>query len=324
MPRTTPRTVPDITVPDLTGRLAVITGANSGIGFGLTGRFAAAGADVVLAVRNPRKGEEAMERVRAAVPGARLRMKSLDLSSLASVAALGRELTEEGRPLDFLVNNAGIMTPPERDTTQDGFELQFGSNYLGHFALTCHLLPLLRADGGARVVTMGSLTNRFGRIDFDDLQSEDYRPQRSYAMSKLATLIFATELDRRSRLSGWNIRSNAAHPGATITNLQVTGPTHGGAAPGLAARVNSVAYRIPWMWQHIPAGILPALYAATSDEARGGAYYGPGGFAELTGAPAPAKIPARAKDEETATRLWQLSETLTHATYPQPTPLRAA
>ncbi|KIF73833.1 short-chain dehydrogenase [Streptomyces sp. 150FB] len=314
-----PRTAPDITVPDLTGKLAVITGANSGIGYGLTGRFAAAGAEVVLAVRDRRKGEQAMERVSAEVPGARLRLKTLDLSSLASVTALGKELADEGRPLDFLLNNAGIMTPPRRDTTEDGFELQFGTNYLGHFALTGLLLPLLVAGDGGRVVTLASATNRWGRIDFDDLQSENYRANKAYAMSKLANLIFARELDRRAGTAGWNLRSNAAHPGATVTNLQVTGPGHKSAkAARRAALLNSVMYRVPGMWQDIAGGVLPALFAATSDEAVGGGYYGPSGFGEMTGAPAPAKVPARALDEATAVRLWQVSEDLTGVAYPAP------
>ena len=148
------------TVPDLSGKLAIITGANSGLGFGLARRLSAAGADVVMAIRNRAKGEEAIEEIRATVPDAKLTIKSLDLSSLASVAALGEQLNAEGRPIDILINNAGVMTPPERDTTADGFELQFGSNHLGHFALTAHLLPLLRAASGARVVSLSSLAAR--------------------------------------------------------------------------------------------------------------------------------------------------------------------
>ncbi|MEV4756043.1 SDR family oxidoreductase [Micromonospora sp. NPDC049559] len=312
------RTTPDIPVPDLSGRLAVVTGANSGIGFGLTGRLARAGAEVILAVRSRERGTDAVNRIRAEHPEAKLSLRDLDLSSLASIAALGARLREEGRSIDYLVNNAGIMTPPRRLQTRDGFELQFGGNHLGHFALTGHLLPLLR-DGGARVTTLSSLTNRWGRFDFDDLQSERrYDPRRAYGTSKLANLVFARELDRRSRAGGWGIRSNAAHPGATVTNLQVTGPTHGG---GASARLNRtlyrVLYRVPGMWQQIPTGILPALYAATSPDAEGGAYYGPDGFFELTGGPAPAKVPDRARDEADAARLWAVSERLTGVTYPQ-------
>src|SRR5215469_2182440 len=188
------------TVPDLSGRLAVVTGSNSGLGFGLARRLSAAGADVVMAIRNRAKGEKAIEEIRATVPDAKLTIKSLDLSSLVSVAALGEQLNAEGRPIDILINNAGVMTPPERNTTADGFELQFGSNHLGHFALTAHLLPLLRAAKGARVVSLSSLVARYGRIHFDDPQFEkSYRPMSSYGQSKLAVLMFARELDRRSR-----------------------------------------------------------------------------------------------------------------------------
>jgi NAD(P)-dependent dehydrogenase (short-subunit alcohol dehydrogenase family) len=311
-----PSTTPDITVPDLTGKLAVITGANSGLGFGLTRRFARAGAEVVLAVRDQQKGEAAIEQLRGEVPGAKLRIGHLDLASLASVAAFGKELHQEGRPIDFLLNNAGLMMPPRRDVTEDGFELQFGGNHLGHFALTGHLLPLLRAAGTSRVTTMSSALARVGRLDFDDLQSEQYRPQRAYGTSKLANLMFARELDRRSQAAGWGIRSNAAHPGATMTNLQTTGPTHGGSRPGLTARLFLATKRIGWMWQQVDTGVLPALYAATSPDAAGGGYYGPSGFGELTGGPAPAKVPARARNQADAERLWQVSETLTGVTFP--------
>ncbi|GIF51979.1 NAD(P)-dependent dehydrogenase (short-subunit alcohol dehydrogenase family) [Asanoa ferruginea] len=307
----------DIAVPDLTGKLAVVTGANSGIGFGLTARLAAAGAEVVLAVRNVTKGTDAIARIRRQTPAARLSLASLDLADLGTVAALGERLRAAGRPIDILINNAGIMTPPRRDVTRDGFELQFGSNYLGHFALTGHLLPLLRP--GARVTTLSSLTARGGRIDFADLQSaRSYGPSRSYAQSKLATLLFAQELDRRSRRFGWGILSDAAHPGATVTNLQVTGPTHGGRRQRLTSLVNSLSYRIPGMWQQVDTGILPALYAATSPAAEGGGYYGPAGFAELTGGPAPARLPRAAAGEagrETAARLWVESEKLTGVSY---------
>lgn len=312
-----PSAKPDITVPDLTGKLAVITGANSGLGFGLTGRFAKAGAEVVLAVRNQQKGEAAIEKLHADVPGAKLRIVHLDLASLASIAAFGKELNAEGRPIDFLVNNAGIMMPPRREVTEDGFELQFGSNHLGHFALTGQLLPLLRAADRPHVTTMSSGVARVGRLDFDDLQSERrYRPQPVYSASKLANLMFARELDRRSQAGGWGIRSNAAHPGATMTNLQTTGPTYGGNRPGFTARLFDVTKRLRWMWQQVDTGLLPALYAATSQDATGGGYYGPSGFAEMTGGPAPATVPSRAKNQADAERLWAESERLTGVRFP--------
>ncbi|MFC6019471.1 SDR family oxidoreductase [Plantactinospora solaniradicis] len=313
-----PRSAPDIDVPDLSGRLAVVTGANSGIGFGLSGRFAQAGAEVILAVRNERKGAEAIAKIRDRVPNAVLSLRELDLSSLASVAALGADLNKAGRPVDFLANNAGIMAPRRRAVTSDGFELQFATNYLGHFALTGHLLPLLRAAGSARVVSVSSLMSRLGRLDFYDLQSERrYQGVLAYGVSKLAQLVFARELDRRSVAGGWGIRSNAAHPGATITNLQVTGPTHGGRSVRLNRIRNRLLYLVPGVWQEVPAGVLPALYAATSPDAEGAGYYGPDGFGELRGGAAPAKIPARALNDEDATRLWDVSEQLSGVTYPK-------
>jgi len=178
------RTPPDIAVPDLSGRLAIVTGANSGLGFALTTRLAAAGAEVILAVRNWSKGEEAIGRIRADVPTARLRMLPLDLSSLVNIAAFAAMFTAEGRSLDLLINNAGVMMPPKRSTTEDGFELQFGSNYLGHFALTAHLLPQLRAAEAPRVVSLSSILARGGRFDWDDLQAEKhYSPRGSYGLS---------------------------------------------------------------------------------------------------------------------------------------------
>jgi NAD(P)-dependent dehydrogenase (short-subunit alcohol dehydrogenase family) len=310
----------DATPPDLSGKLAVVTGSNSGLGLGLATRLAAAGADVIMAIRNQAKGEAAAQQIRAKVPDAKLTLKRLDLSSLASVAVLGEELNAEGRPIDILINNAGIMQPPQRDTTEDGFELQFGGNHLGHFALTGHLLPLLRAAGHARVTSLSSIASRFGGINFDDPQWEkSYGATAAYNQSKAATLMFAIELDRRSRQAGWGIVSNAAHPGLTKTNLQISGPSHGHESPTGLARFYQVTWRfLPFMWQDVDAGILPALYAATSPQAEGGAYYGPGGFFELTGRPARASIPSRARNEADNRRLWELSERLTGVSYPTP------
>ncbi|MFM9918630.1 SDR family oxidoreductase [Lacisediminihabitans sp. H27-G8] len=311
------RNLPDIDVPDLSGRLAIVTGANSGLGFALTSRLAAAGAEVVLAVRNWAKGEEAIARIRADVPTARLRMLPLDLSSLGNISTFAAMFTAEGRALDLLINNAGVMMPPKRGTTEDGFELQFGSNYLGHFALTAHLLPQLRAAGSARVVSLSSILARAGRFDWDDLQAEKhYSPQGSYGLSKLSMLVFARELQRRSDAAGWGIRSLAAHPGSTLTNLQVTGPQSGGTSGGAMTAYLKLTSGIPWLWQQAPQGILPALYAATSMDAVGGAYYGPGGFAELTGPPKPAAVPKRALSAADAARLWTVSEELTGVSFP--------
>jgi NAD(P)-dependent dehydrogenase (short-subunit alcohol dehydrogenase family) len=308
-----------VTVPELSGKLAVVTGSNSGLGLGLATRLAAGGADVTMAIRNRAKGEAAIEQIRATVPDAKLTIKSLDLSSLASVAALGEELNAEGRPIDILINNAGVMTPPERDTTADGFELQFGSNHLGHFALTGHLLPLLRAAQAPRVVSLSSLAARTGRMHFDDLQFENgYKPMEAYGQSKLSCLLFARELDRRSRAAGWGVLSNAAHPGLTKTNLQISGPSHGRAKPSAMERFYKFSWRfMPFMWQEVDEGILPALYAAATPGARGGAFYGPRGFYELAGGGVKdGHVPAHAESEADARRLWEVSEQLTGVSYP--------
>ncbi|CAM3039219.1 short chain dehydrogenase [Mycobacterium intermedium] len=307
------------TVPDLSGKLVVITGANSGLGFGLARRLSAAGADVVMAIRNRAKGQAAIDEIRKTVPDAKLTIKDLDLSSLASVAALGEQLNAEGRPIDILINNAGVMTPPARETTADGFELQFGSNHLGHFALTGHVLPLLRAAQRARVVSLSSLAARRGRINFDDPQFEkSYNAMAAYGQSKVAVLMFARELDKRSRAGGWGIVSNAAHPGLTKTNLQISGPSHGRDKPALMERVYKATWRFtPFLWQEIDEGILPALYAAATPQAEGGAFYGPRGFYEAAGGGVTeAKVPAQARNDDDSQRLWELSERLTGVRFP--------
>ncbi len=308
------------TVPDLSGKLAVVTGSNSGLGFGLARRLSAAGADVVMAIRNRAKGEAAIDEIRATTPDAKLTIKPLDLSSLASVAALGEQLNADGRPIDILINNAGVMTPPKRDTTADGFELQFGSNHLGHFALTAHLLPLLRANDGARVVSLSSIAARQNaHIHFDDPQfAKSYAPMHAYRQSKLAVLMFARELDRRSQEAGWGITSAAAHPGLTKTNLQISGPSHGRAKPSAMERLYTVSWRLaPFLWQEIDEGILPALFAAASPQAEAGGYYGPQGIYEAAGGGVtPAKVPAPARNEADSRRLWELSEQLTGVSFP--------
>ncbi len=309
-----------LTVPDLAGKLAVVTGANSGLGLGVAKRLSAAGADVVMAIRNRAKGEAAATEIRTAVPDAKLTIKDLDLSSLASVAALGEELNSEGRPIDILVNNAGVMQPPERDTTSDGFELQFGCNHLGHFALTAHLLPLLRAAGSARVVSLSSVAARAGKINFSDPNFERrYFPTQSYCQSKLATLMFALELDRLSRDAGWGVMSNAAHPGLCKTNLQISGPSHGKGKPTAMSQFYQLSWRLtPFMWQEVDAGIIPVLYAAADPVANGGAFYGPTGFQELMGGGVKeVPLPRAAKNDNDCLRLWKLSEQLTRVSFPK-------
>jgi NAD(P)-dependent dehydrogenase (short-subunit alcohol dehydrogenase family) len=306
-----------LAVPDLSGRFAVVTGANSGLGFGLAKALAAAGADVVMAIRSKTKGETAIAEIRRELPTAKLSIRHLNLSSLKSVAALGGELAAEGRPIDILINNAGVMTPPQRQETQDGFELQFGTNHLGHFALTGHLLPLLRAAESARVVTVSSLASTQRNLDFDDANAQHgYKPMRSYGMAKLAQLMFAVELDRRSREGGWRVMSNAAHPGLTKTNL-LSGASYGRDKPTLQARLTQLTWRLlPFMWLEINEGIKPTLYAAVSPDAQGGKYYGPRGFYETVGGGVTfAGVPRMARSEAEMRKLWRLSEQLTGVTY---------
>lgn len=310
------RTRPNIDVPDLTGKLAVVTGASDGLGLGLAGRLAAAGAEVVMPVRNPAKGVAALDRIRRATPDAGVSTRELDLSSLQSVAKLGATLNAEGRPIDILVNNAGVMTPPMRQVTQDGFELQFGANYLGHFALVAHLLPLLRA-GNARVTTQSSIVARTAKLNWDDLQWErTYHATRAYAQSKLAIMLFGVELQRRSTSGGWNMTSNVAHPGVTATNLLASHPEMGRSKDTFAVRIIRRLSRGGHLAQTVDAGVLPALYAATSVHAKVGAFYGPSGLAHLAGQPAEQKMYRPALSESDATRIWAVSEELAHVRFP--------
>ncbi|WP_025734996.1 SDR family oxidoreductase [Mycobacterium genavense] len=307
-----------LSVPGLAGKLAVVTGANSGLGFGLAKRLAAADADVVMAIRNHAKGEAAVAEIRREVPAAKLSIKRLNLSSLDSVAALGEELRAEGRPIDLLINNAGVMTPPQRQETSDGFELQFGANHLGHFALTAHLLPLLRAAPEARVVTVSSIAATQPKLTFDDPNARHgYRPMVSYGVAKLAQLMFAIELNRRSIRNGWGVMSSAAHPGLSKTNL-LSGASYGRDKPTLQARLTRLTWRLlPFMWLDVDEGIKPTLYASVSPDAEGGRYYGPRGFYETVGGGVTfAGVPRLARSEIEMKRVWQLSEELTGVTYP--------
>lgn len=294
-------------IPSQQGHSAIITGAG-GIGYENALALALAGAEVIIAGRNAKKGAEAVSRIRAAAPAAIVRFEPLDLASLASIADFGARLRDQRDSLDILINNAAVMNPPRRQQTPDGFELQFGTNYLGHFALTAQLLPLLCRTRHARVVTLSSIAARDGHIDFDDLQAEkNYRPMRAYSQSKLACLLFALELQRRSESGGWGVTSIAAHPGVSRTDLLHNAPGRWSPA-GLARTL------LWFLFQPAAQGALPSLYAATSPQAQGGHYYGPAGFMELRGTPATAAIPEQALNTETATHLWQTSETLTAET----------
>ncbi|MFH9089143.1 SDR family oxidoreductase [Streptomyces sp. NPDC017673] len=306
----------EVTVTGVRGKRVVVTGASDGVGLGLARRLAAAGAELVLPVRNEAKGAAAVERIRAAEPDAEVSTRALDLASLASVEKLAATLEAEGRPVHILINNAGVMAPPTRHTTADGFELQFGTNHLGHMALTGRLLPLLR-EGRARVTTVTSSAARSGKPDWDDLQGERrYAPVRAYNLSKLANLLFALELDRRSTAGGWGIVSNAAHPGTTLTNLYASGPNLGRARPSPHEAIVRRLARWGLLVQSVDAGLLPLLYAATSPEAGGGQLYGPDGLGQFTGGPTRLAVYKSARDEATAARMWRVSEELTGVAFP--------
>ncbi|MGM1062225.1 SDR family oxidoreductase [Saccharothrix sp. Mg75] len=318
------RTRPDITVPDLSGKLAVVTGASDGVGLALTARLAAAGAEVVMPVRNPRKGEAAIARITRQHPGAVLSLRELDLSSLGSVAALGAVLRAEDRPIHVLVNNAGVMTPPQRQTTADGFELQFGSNHLGHFALVAHLLPLLRA-GRARVTSQLSIAANHYAVNWDDLNWErSYRGGRAYSQSKIALGLFGLELDRRSRAGGWGVTSNLAHPGIAPTNLLAARPEVDRARDTAGVLLIRALSRRGILVGTVETALLPALLAATSPDARGARLYGPGGPGHLSGAPAEQALYSRLRGEEDAERIWRISEELTGVTFPADEPTHPA
>ena len=294
-----PRTPIDLPLPDLTGQRAVVTGGSDGMGLGIGRRLAATGADVVLPVRNQRKGEAAAEGIAAAVPGARVELQSLDLSSLASVAALGETLNADGRPIHLLINNAGVMTPPDRQTTADGLELQFGTNYLGHFALVGHLLPLLRA-GRARVVSQISVSANQHAINWDDLNWErSYNGMQAYSQSKIAFGLFGLEMDRRSRAGNWGISSNLSHPGVAPTNLLAARPELGRDRETLGRRMIRLLSSQGILLGTPESAGLPALYvpqpysgsagghSASAYAPRSGATYAasqPGGYG---GAPQP-------------------------------------
>ncbi|MFE5291072.1 SDR family oxidoreductase [Isoptericola sp. NPDC056618] len=308
--------LPDLALPDLTGRRALVTGASDGVGLRIATRLAGAGAEVLLPVRNPRKGAAAVERIRARHPGARLVLHELDLASLASVAALADTLEGAGEPIHLLVNNAGVMTPPERQVTADGFELQLGTNHLGHFALTAHLLPLLRA-GRARVTTQSSVAARRGAILWDDPNAERrYDGRRSYDRSKIACGLFGLELARRSAAAGWGVTSNVSHPGVAPTSLLAARPEVGRAGDTRAVRV------IRWLSARglvvgtVESAALPALLAVASAEARDGGFYGPRWPGHLGGPPGPQRPWAPLRSADDAARLWALSEELTGVTFP--------
>ncbi|GAB3681913.1 SDR family oxidoreductase [Actinocorallia lasiicapitis] len=292
-------TVSDI--PPQRGRLAVVTGATGGIGLATATELARAGTDVIIAGRDPAKLDAALAWVRAAAPMAVVRAEPLDLASLASIEAFAGRMIVQGRPVNVLINNAGVMDIPERRLTEDGFELTVGTNHLGHFALTGRMLPLLFAAPAPRVVTVSSLFARMPMIDMTDLLSErSYQPMNAYARSKLANILFALELQRRA---GRALTSVAVHPGSARTGLQRYGK---GKLRELGNR-----YLLPYVTQPVEEAAWPSLYAATQQGVYPGGVYVPSGFGELKGPPMLGRIPRAAQDFVLGRDLWRKSEDLT-------------
>jgi len=306
-----PHTPSDVAIPRQHGRTALVTGASDGMGLRIAARLAAAGAEVIMPVRNRGKGEAAREVIRRQVQSAQVVLRDLDLSSLESVAVLGEELRAEGRPVHLLINNAGVMQPPSRRTTVDGFELQMGTNHLGHAALVGTLMPLLGA-GGARVTSQISIAAARGRVDPEDMRQErPYDPMRAYRASKIALGLFGLELERRSRAQGWGITSNLSHPGVAPTSLLAARPEMGRRGDTLSVRaIRALSARGVLVGTVESAG-LPALMAATDPAAEPGALYGPSGPWHLGGRPARQPLYRPLRDPEAARRVWAMTEELT-------------
>ena len=304
---------------DQTGRTAIVTGANSGIGLVAARELAGKGAHVVVACRDTGKGDAAVKQMRSDLgsrgPEAQLEVRQLDLADLDSVRAFAAGISDDFPDgIDLLINNAGVMAPPRRETA-DNFELQFGTNHLGHFALTGLLLDRLKQVPGSRVVTVSSNAHRMGKIDFDDIQSEKhYFRWRAYGQSKLANLVFALDLQKRLAAAGLEVESMAAHPGYSATNLTAAGTGLGSDLMGLITKPITMITDL-LIAQDAEAGALPTLYAATVPDLAGGSYIGPDGHGEHRGAPTIVAPRHKAEDAETAERLWQVSTDLTGVGY---------
>lgn len=309
-------------IPNLTGKVALVTGANSGLGFETSLALAAKGAHVVMACRNVEKGTLAAREIRRQAPTASVEVLPLDLASLASIRQFAADFKQQHRALHLLINNAGVMATPYRRTA-DGFELQFGTNHLGHFALTGQLLDVLLHTPKARVVTVSSGAHAFGKIDFANLNGErSYNPWSAYGQSKLANLLFAYELQRRLAAAGSDVISVAAHPGYAATNLQAAGP----AMRGSQTQIKLFGLLNRLLAQSASMGALPTLYAACAPDVQGGDYIGPNGLGGSRGYPTKVRSSRDSYDAELAARLWLASEDMTGVTYAQllPAPARMA
>lgn len=301
-------------IPNLNGKTALVTGANSGIGLEAARELARKGAHVVLACRDASKAESARAGILADAPKASVELQSLDLASLASVRAFAERFRAAHQRLDLLLNNAGVMALPYR-TTADGFEMQLGTNHLGHFALTGLLIDRLLTADAARIVNVSSNAHKFGRLNFDDLQSQkSYRKWLAYGQSKLANLLFTHELQRRLAAAGSGTIAVACHPGYAATNLPMVGPRMSGS--GLMEKITQLGNRL--VAQSAAMGALPTLYAATAPDVTGGDYIGPSGMGEIRGLPKKVGSTKRARDTESAQRLWQESERLTGVRFALP------
>jgi NAD(P)-dependent dehydrogenase (short-subunit alcohol dehydrogenase family) len=304
MNRWTPRQI-----PPQQGRLAIVTGANSGIGYQAARYLSRVGSRVILACRNTEKGEAARAKIVSEHPSAKIELHTLDVADLDSVRRFAEQFRNEHTALDLLINNAGVMAIPERHSTPQGFEIQFGTNHLGHFALTGLLLPALLQQANSRVVTVASIAHKGGRLNFDDLNAErGYDPRRAYQQSKLANLVFGLELDRRLRERSVKTLSVIAHPGVAVTNI-----VSNGMGRGLRGRLVGLVF--PFVGQSDDRGSWPILYAATSPDVHGGGYYGPNGIAEIKGTPVEVRPKPHALDPESGKRLWEVSEALTGVLY---------
>ena len=296
-------------IPSQAGKLAIVTGANSGIGYHTALELARAGAHVILACRNPLKAEEAKARIVAAVPQAAVEVAQVDMADLDSIRAFAEGFVASGRKLDLLINNAGVMGFPQRTPTAQGFEGQFGTNHLGHFALTGELMPALLKTPHSRVVTVASIAHKGGRMRFEDPNWEKaYDPRKAYQQSKLANLMFGLELDRRLKRANADVASIIAHPGVAITSI-----VSNGMGTGLQAKIANVAIQL--FAQSDARGAWPTLYAATSPDAKSGHYYGPDGVAEIKGLPIEVQPKPHALDPVAAARLWHISEQMTGVEY---------
>ena len=300
-------------IGDLHGKVAVVTGGNSGLGYETALELAAHGAHSIIACRNPKKASSAVDRIKAARPDAKVETMALDLASLASVRSFSTALHQKVDKIDILVNNAGVMAIP-RQTTADGFEMQFGTNHLGHFALTALLLDLLVASGAGRVINVSSTAHKLGRMTFDDLQREKkYGKWSAYGQSKLANLLFTSELQRRLEKAGLPVITAAAHPGYAATNLQFVGPQLEGSSFG--ATLTGWGNKL--FGQSAAMGALPTLYASTAPDVKGNDFFGPDGFQEMHGYPKRVSRTAAAQSVEDARKLWERSLELTGVTYDQ-------